>query len=209
MTSFSKVSPVQDLLDELHHTDDFDLSLMVAVIGVAHSELAHLSKLNLQLLEAVRKEKKNQAHYKKQSNNKRKRQANLSNDKSPVWGEDIVNADAWGEDIGGDTRTKFASWKEISDSVSDRVFRRKFRMTKAQFKLLCRKIRNTIGEEKFRSTNSQAVCGFMKVAIGLRILCGDSYLDLDGRAYDVSGTSSVYRYFHSFIDWIDETFDFP
>jgi len=25
----------------------------------------------------------------------------------------------------------------------------------------------------------------------------------------VSGTSSVYRYFHSFIDWIDETFDFP
>jgi len=163
---------VQDLLDELKYTDDFDLSLMAAVIVVAHSNLAHLSKLNHQLLEAVRKEEKNRSYYKKRSNIKRKRRANLLDDESDTWGEDVDDiADTRGEDFGGSTPTKFVSWKKICDSVSNRVFRRKFRMTKSQFKLLCTKIRDKVGKEKFRSTNSQAICGYTQVAIGLQILC--------------------------------------
>ena len=81
-------------------------------------------------------------------------------------------------------------------------------MTKEQFELLCSKIENEIGEDKFRPKNTQALCGYTKVAIGLRLLCGGSYLDLVGRVYYVDGTSSVYRYFHTFIDWVDEAFDF-
>ena len=59
MTSFSKISAMDNILDELENTDDFDLSLITAVIQVAQSELAHLNKLNLQLLEAVKKEETN------------------------------------------------------------------------------------------------------------------------------------------------------
>ncbi|KAL7535946.1 hypothetical protein ACHAXR_006829 [Thalassiosira sp. AJA248-18] len=40
-------------------------------------------------------------------------------------------------------------------------------------------------------------------------LCGESYLDLIGRAYGVESPQSVYNYFHTFIDWIKVTFDFP
>jgi hypothetical protein len=79
-------------------------------------------------------------------------------------------------------------------------------MFKKEFELLCSKTKEKIGEKKFRSTNSQALCGHIRVAIRLRFLCGGSYLDLVGRAYGVDAVSSVYEYFHTFIDWIDETF---
>jgi len=198
MTSFSKISAVDNILDELKNTDDFDLSLITAVIQVAQSELAHLNKLNLQLLEAVKKEETNRARRanyanKQKRGNKRKHQANHDHcDEGP---------DGWEGHVGEDTeaKTKFSSWEAIRDSVSDRIFRRKFRMTKDQFQLLCSKIKTKIGDDDFRTTNTQAICGYTKVAIGLRLLCGGSYLDLVGRAYDVEATSTVYRYFHTFI----------
>lgn len=58
-------------------------------------------------------------------------------------------------------------------------------MSKSRFELLCNKIQSKVGEKEFRTKNGQGLCGHIRVAIGLRILCGGSYLDLLGRAYGV------------------------
>eukprot|EP00804_Cyclotella_cryptica_P009908 CCRYP_014179-RA/>CCRYP_014179-RA protein AED:0.05 eAED:0.09 QI:47/0/0/1/0/0/3/0/331 len=67
------------------------------------------------------------------------------------------------------------------------------------------------GEKDFRPENKcppNKVCGQVRLAIGLRLLFGGSYLDLVGRSYRVKSIQSVDNYFEPTITWINKTFDF-
>lgn len=194
MTTQSRISPIaaDDVAGELKNTDDFDLTLMALMISAVQDELTCLHDLHLDMLDAIKTEEKNRRYYLKRKEKRKRNVANRSTDE-----EQTVDD------------SRFPSWETIRDGISDRLFRRKYRMTKKEFDKLCAKIRDKVGEEEFRSKNSQAMCGPIRVAIGLRFLCGGSYLDLVGRAYGVDAVSSIYVYFHTFVDWIDKTFDFP
>lgn len=180
MTTFSKVSNLNQFVEELSKCDKLDLALVATIIHVAQSELTHLNQLNHQLLEILRKEESNRKKYR--AYNKKRNNANTPDD--------------WDEGSVSNGSSEFTSWEDICDSISDRVFRRKYRMTKKEFGILCSKIEDKVGKDEFRTANTQALCGYTKVAIGLRLLCGGSYLDLLGRAYNVESISSVYKYFH-------------
>ncbi len=75
-----------------------------------------------------------------------------------------------------------------------------------------KKFKNNVGNEVFRPTNTcpqDKVCGEIRLAIGLRILMGASYLDLIGLAFGVQSIQSIYNYFTTSIQWINNTFSFP
>lgn len=122
-------------------------------------------------------------------------------------------------------------WDEFVHSLSDKIFRRTFRMSKACFKLLCIRIRNTVGEEEFKSEEylrtqqnmendetpinnkkrkmfyartfnpGECICGEVKLAITLRLLAGGSYLDI--AAFYCTGYTYTYQIFHDTIrKWI-------
>ena len=58
------------------------------------------------------------------------------------------------------------------------------------------------------SCPGNAVCGETRVAIGIWLLGGGSYLDMLGLCgYGVGSPSSLYRYFHTFTEWIDNSFE--
>ncbi|KAL7531965.1 hypothetical protein ACHAXR_005934 [Thalassiosira sp. AJA248-18] len=198
MTTFSKISPVADVAEELRSTDDFDLTLLIAIVTAAQTEQAHLEKVNADLLFAAKREARNRRHYQKK---KRARHRQVQADTERVLYEQSEETPS--------PKSKFPTWSTLSDEISDIVFRRKYRMSKTQFDLLCHRIQEKVGEDVFRSENNQGLCGQIRIAIGLRILCGGSYVDLLGRAYGVQAISSIYKYFHTFIGWVDETFDFP
>ena len=214
MTTFSRISPVDQFEKDLQGVDDFDLGLTAALLCSAQTELANLNQLHQDLLDVVGKTEKNRRYWstRGKSSRRRKKRRLQPNDSNT---DDIGDVEDGGGSSGrsssssSDTQTKFTSWEVIRDSISDRLFRRKYRMTKEQFNLLCSKIKEAIGDDEFRTTNTQALCGYTRVAIGLRVLCGGSYLDLIGRAYDVQSPQSIYNYFHTFIDWINKAFDYP
>jgi len=203
MSTISRISPIaaNDVSGQLKNTDDFDLSLMALMVHAVQDELACLRNLHEDFLAVIKREEKNRRYYLKTKESRKRKRNESTNEES--------NADVNNNGDSSGSSSKFPSWETIRDGISDRVFRRKYRMTKKEFDVLCSKIKDKIGEDKFRSTNSQALCGPIRVAIGLRFLCGGSYLDLVGRAYGVDAVSSIYEYFHTFINWIDETFDFP
>ena len=192
MTSFSKISPVTDFESELARADDFDLALTVAVIYAAQIEVVHQQKLHKDLIAIARKEQKNRRYYRRKTSHREAEQDDPSC-----------------------RQFLFPSWSELIDTISDNIFRRKYRMTKDEFRLLCTRIKAKVGEKVFQvfrpdhTSTRHSVSGETKVAIGLRLLCGGSYLDLIGRAYGVEAPSTVYRHFHTFIKWIEETFSFP
>ena len=64
MKSFSKPMPfnLDEFAGQLWNTDDFDLHLMTATVGVAQIELTHLYKLNKELLQVIKQEEINRAH---------------------------------------------------------------------------------------------------------------------------------------------------
>jgi len=211
MTTFSRISPANQFEKDLQEVDDFDLGLTAALLCSAQIEIANLQQLHKDLIDVVERTERNSRYWSSRGKSRHK-----SKTQRLQWAADTNNDD--GIDIGssgsnsiggGNLKSKFTSWEFIRDSISDRLFRRKYRMSKAQFNLLCDKIREKIGDDAFRIKNTQALCGYTKVAIGLRILCGGSYLDLIGRAYDVQAPKSIYKYFHTFIDWINKTFDYP
>ena len=93
-------------------------------------------------------------------------------------------------------------WAEFVEDLTDRQFRRYFRMNKFLFHQLCCRIEEIVGEGQFKSekyldarllsppkrsnnmyhahkkTTGGMLCGEIKLAITLRILGGGSYLDL-------------------------------
>ncbi len=209
MTTFSKPSHfnVNEFAVQLGDADNFELGLLTTVVTVAQTELRYLHKLNDELLHVLKKEEQNRSHYLRTKENAQ-RQRDSSQTPLPDLGANHVPNSPQPTEVGS-TNDRFTPWEEICDSIPDRIFRKKYRMTKEQFHLFCTKIRTSIGDKRFRPKNSQALCGYTRVAIGLCILCGGSYLDLIGRAYDVGATSGVYKYFHTLVDWVNETFGFP
>ena len=117
------------------------------------------------------------------------------------------------------------SWQQFADSVDDAHFRRMFRMPRPTFDLLCTSICDAVGVENFRpecsiennsvkSKNAEALLylgglipGEMKVALGIRMLAGGSYLDLVP-LFNVS-KSHLYSVFDEFLQWIMSTLQFP
>eukprot|EP00804_Cyclotella_cryptica_P005025 CCRYP_020357-RA/>CCRYP_020357-RA protein AED:0.12 eAED:0.12 QI:0/0/0/1/1/1/2/0/362 len=84
-------------------------------------------------------------------------------------------------------------------------------MNKATIQNLSSKICSAVGEKEFRLENKcppNKVCGQVRLAIGLWLLFGGSYLDLVGRSYGLKSMSSINTYFESTINWINKTFDF-
>lgn len=190
MTTISRMSDTAEISEEISSTDDFDLSLLIAMIASAQTELIHLRKLNNDLLLLAKREQANRRYYQ----NTRKKDSPPSSSTSTS---------------SSSSSSKFPSWSELSNGISDAFFRRKYRMTKKQFDKLCDRIQSKVGSTEFRPENGRGVGGKVRVAIALRILCGGSYLDLVGRAYGINSSVSVYNYFHTFIKWVNRTFTFP
>lgn len=169
----------------LSSMDDFDFSLLLAAMVAGNTHMQQMECAYEQLLEAVKSEE----------HNRRRRKASRE------------AGDGYKE------RSSFPSWAEICDETTPAIFRKKYRMTKSQFNTLCSKINTTVGEKEFRpdATNKSKsfLSGEMRVAIGLRMLCGGSYIDYVGRAYGVRSVQTVYNCFDKLIEWIGKTFDFP
>lgn len=115
-------------------------------------------------------------------------------------------------------------WHEFTASLSDRIIRRMFRMTRESFSRLCKKIERKVGVETFKSEQylrtrprprtaeatdflGGAISGEMKVALFLRMMAGGSYLDLLF-AYGM-GTSAVHRIYKDVGKWVNKTLEFP
>ncbi len=111
------------------------------------------------------------------------------------------------------------AWSKFSNSLSDKQFRRMFRMPRDCFDLLCSRIIKAVGESEFKSETylemlehapgttmmgrvycmhkqyyGGLICGEIKLAITLRLMAGGSYLDL--AALYVCGYTYVYSIFH-------------
>jgi hypothetical protein len=120
------------------------------------------------------------------------------------------------------------SWAEFESGLTDRQFRRYFRMSRECFQLLCDRIEANVGEEEFKSeeylknlkhtdvesekkkvnlmyaheaSTGGFVSGEIKLALTLRLLAGGSYLDLS-LLYEV-GSSYAYSILHDVVkNWI-------
>ena len=122
------------------------------------------------------------------------------------------------------------TWYDLTEPLSDKIFRRLFRMPRESFGTLCSRVKEKVGEEVFKSadwisnlgrsmrvSNGVRGCaldpvggllsGEMKLGMTIRILAGASYLDLL-MGYSVS-SSTVFNAFHEGIGWINSTFSFP
>jgi hypothetical protein len=122
------------------------------------------------------------------------------------------------------------SWAQFQQYLTDRQFRRYFRMERGCFDYLCERIIDNVGERDFKSesylrdfkngdateadtmhktnilhahehTTGGFVSGEVKLALTLRLLAGGSYMDL-ALLFDV-GFSTAYEIFHKVIkEWI-------
>ena len=120
------------------------------------------------------------------------------------------------------------SWTEFQSRLTDRQFRRYFRMTRECFNLLCRRIEDSVGAAEFKSedylnylkqssdpadekmaqmmrahegSTGGFISGEVKLALTLRLLAGGSYLDL--ALLLECGSSSAYKIFHHVVqNWI-------
>ena len=122
-------------------------------------------------------------------------------------------------------KRKRMSFHKFKDYLSDRQFRRMFRMPKKCFEELCYSIREKVGEDEFKteenlhSTSSTLsgnkrkifraheestggfICGEVKLALSLRVLSGGAYQDL-ALIYGV-GETYTYEIFHDVMEnWI-------
>ena len=127
-------------------------------------------------------------------------------------------------------KKKRLKWSEINLRISDRHFRRMFRMTRPCFDLLCQKIISHIGESSFKSeeyidafldlpndtfstckrirmhqahvaTSGGYVSGEAKLGITLRMLAGGDSLDL-GALFDISISHCRAIFLDVIVHWI-------
>ena len=86
-------------------------------------------------------------------------------------------------------------------------------MSESQFALLCAKINDVVGPGEFRpaqqNEGKKLISGEVRVAVGLRMLCGGSYMDYVGRIYGLRSVYSVYLCLEKLIEWLNKTFEFP
>ena len=170
--------------DLLATIDDFDLYFLVSAVAAADGHQKFVERAAEEFYDALKKEE----------HNRRRRKG--------------------ARDGGYSHRAAYPSWEEICENPTHRhVFRKKYRMTFSQFVLLCQKIEGAVGEKEFLpdrlNFRKKFVSGEIRVAVGLRMLCGGSYIDYVGRSYGFHSISSVYVCFDKFIDWVNKTFDFP
>jgi hypothetical protein len=122
------------------------------------------------------------------------------------------------------------NWYDLTEPLSDILYRRLFRMPRETFGMLCSMVKEKVGEEEFKSADwissdgrsskvskgvkgcaldpvRGLISGEMKLGMMIRILSGASYLDLC-MVYSVA-SSSVFNAFHEAIAWINSTFSFP
>ena len=120
------------------------------------------------------------------------------------------------------------SWSAFQANLTDRQFRRYFRMSRECFAYLCNRIMTNVGEDKFKSeefldnlkhsddprdkekvqmmnahegSTGGFISGEIKLALTLRMLAGGSYLDLS-LLYEM-GTHYAYDIFHDVLEnWI-------
>jgi hypothetical protein len=119
-------------------------------------------------------------------------------------------------------------WDEFQEKLTDKQFRRYFRMDKECFKLLCERITDTVGQHEFKSeqyldnlrngvighkyleamdhahrkSTGGFISGEIKLALTLRLLAGGSYMDLS-LLFETS-FSYCYKIFHYVIqNWIN------
>ena len=114
---------------------------------------------------------------------------------------------------------KRITWTAFASSLSDKHFRRMFRMDLSVFNNLCLLIINRVGDHVFRSeahldqeVNREPkklppICGEVKMAVSIQMMAGGSYLDLVP-LFAVS-TSHLYNIFEQFLNWILLTLEFP
>ena len=123
---------------------------------------------------------------------------------------------------------KRKSWAQFQSNLTDRQFRRYFRMSRECFQHLCDRIVDNVGEIEFKSeeylnnlqyshderdkkiiqmlhahegSTGGFVSGEVKLALTLRLLAGGSYLDL-ALLYEV-GPSYAYESFHGVVkNWL-------
>ena len=125
---------------------------------------------------------------------------------------------------------KRRSWNGFQDRLSDRQFRRYFRMSRECFQQLCNKIEDNVGSDDFKSerylrelrlglnsfqlnkkkmekahTDSTGgfISGEIKLALTLRLLAGGSYLDLS-LLLEVGFTYSYEIFHHVVSQWIND-----
>ncbi|KAL7527215.1 hypothetical protein ACHAXR_002967 [Thalassiosira sp. AJA248-18] len=182
MTTHSRISQISDFAAELKHADDFDLLLTTAALDLAQTELAHLKQLNKELLKVVGKEEYNRRYR----------------EKKKTMGQDT---DDCPEDCPDESEPRLCHGESYGT------------MSKEEFgTLFCIKIKASLGDKEFlfqSDSTAQGISGETRVAVGLRILFGGSYLDAIGRAYDIKSIQTVYNCFHTTIEWIDNAFRFP
>ena len=108
------------------------------------------------------------------------------------------------------------TWAEFSSRITLQHFNRMFRMSKESFDRLCTKIIDCVGKERFQPESANATSndkkkvtfpGEVKVAIGIRMLSGGSYLDIVA-LFHVS-ISWFYVIFDDFLAWVLAAIDFP
>ena len=118
------------------------------------------------------------------------------------------------------------SWSSFVDDLSDRQFRRYFRMSKRLFDILCRHIEDIIGADKFMSedhvnvllssqladqsrniyfahakSTGGVISGEVKLASALRILGGGTYMDM-GMIFNIT-FNHIHKIFkHVIMTWL-------
>ena len=104
-------------------------------------------------------------------------------------------------------------WEEMMFNTSNALFKRKFWMTKVQFKELCSRILLSIENTDFKpeiSCPKHIICGELPLGIALWLFVGGSYLDQIGALSNtnISSFGTIYKIFHSVMEWLDKTFEF-
>ena len=119
-------------------------------------------------------------------------------------------------------KPKRKSFSEITNYLSERLFRRMFRIRRTSFFKLCGIIGDKVGDDDFKSEKNTRtpiktddatsfrggeISGELCMGVFLRLLAGSSYLDL----FMIYGMcpSSVYNSFHKSTIWINNTLEFP
>ncbi|MCP4504244.1 MAG: hypothetical protein GY822_30350, partial [Deltaproteobacteria bacterium] len=166
--------------------DDADLVLLLAAVTAVEGRHSAIANANKDLLDA----------FKREEHNRRRRKG------TPACEGAYVHRDV------------FPSWGDIcSDPSHKSLFRKKYRMSESQFALLCAKINDVVGPGEFRpaqqNEGKKLISGEVRVAVGLRMLCGGSYMDYVGRIYGLRSVYSVYLCLEKLIEWLNKTFEFP
>ena len=131
-------------------------------------------------------------------------------------------------------RVRRKLWSRTAAKLSDRQFRRYFRMSKAYFQLLCDQIEDIIGPSTFKSelylnklmkvpiipngarniiaahesSTGGMICGEVKLALTLRVLGGGSYMDM-AWIFEISFNHAHKIFKEVVVNWLTHDLFYP